>query len=58
MELVPTQPASFENLFDGVSARYCNIDGMYYVSVCDLIIGTCVKKLLGLRQTVKHPTLG
>ena len=43
MELVPTQPASFEDLFDGVSARYCNIDGRYYVSVRDLIIGICVK---------------
>ena len=43
MELVSTQPASFENLFDGVSARYCNIDGWYYVSVRDLIIGICVK---------------
>jgi len=36
------KPSTFEELFDGFEARYCNIDGKYYISVRDVIIGMCV----------------
>ena len=32
------KPSTFEELFDGFEARYCYIDGKYYISVRDLII--------------------
>ena len=38
-----TEPSTFEELFDGFEARYCYIDGKYYISVRDLIIGMCVE---------------
>jgi hypothetical protein len=37
------KPSTFDQLFDGVGARYCHIDGKYYISVRDLIIGMCVE---------------
>ena len=37
------EPNTFEDLFGGFSARYCYIDGKYYISVRDLIIGMCVE---------------
>ena len=46
MALVLTRgakPSTFEELFDGFEARYCYIDGKYYISVRDLIIGMCVE---------------
>ena len=37
------KPSTFDNLFDGFSVRCCYLDGKYYVSVRDLIIGMCVE---------------
>jgi len=43
MAVAKTSPNSFEEIFDGVNARYCNINGKYYMSIRDLIMGMCIE---------------
>ena len=47
---VEARPVSFESLFDGVSARYCNIDGKYHMPVRDLIIGLSYEKPIKTKE--------